>query len=97
MNFDLHSIAMAFLAGAALGVGYLALLWESLQGLATAQNPLARILGGAVLRMAALLGLFFLVMDGQGERLLACLAGFMIARVLVVWVTGMAAVTAPTR
>ena len=83
MTVDAASLALAFLAGMALGSAYMALLWDSVRRLGRARRPALALVGGALLRIAALMGLFYLVMDGQWERLVACLAGFVLVRVAV--------------
>lgn len=83
MSPGLTSLAAAFLMGAIGGAGYLAVLWASVRSLAQSRRPAARLLGGAVLRIALLLGSFYLIMDGQSERLLACLVGFTAVRIAV--------------
>ena len=80
MTLDPIPLSLAFLAGAALGAGYMAALWFSVRELAQARHPLAGLLGGAALRIGVLLGLFYLVMDGDAARLLAGLVGFVVVR-----------------
>lgn len=76
-------VALAFMAGIVLGVAYMAALWIAVRGLAGAAWPGRQLLVGAAVRLGLLLGGFFLVMDGQWERLLACLAGFLLVRIAV--------------
>ncbi len=70
--------------GAALGIVYFGVLWRSVQRLPLARHPLLWLIGGAVLRIAMLLAAFSVVMDGRWERLVACLAGFIVARFVMV-------------
>lgn len=81
MTWEAVNMAVAFLTGLILGGAYLAILWRSIRGLAASRGPIRRLLGGAVLRIGLLMGSFYLVMAGQPERLLACLAGFLVVRV----------------
>ena len=83
MTADSASLVIAFLAGMALGGLYLALLWNSVHRLARSRRPALTLVGGALFRVAGVVALFYLVMDGRWERLLACLAGFVIVRVAV--------------
>lgn len=81
MSVDAISVAVAFCAGIALGGAYAAALWASVRRVARARQPLLWLLGGSALRLALLLGGFYLVMDGRWERLVACFAGFLVVRV----------------
>lgn len=83
MSTGPESLAVAFLLGGVLGAGYMAALWGAVRGLARSRHPVAWLLGGAVVRVGLLLGFFYLIMDGQWERLLACVAGFVVVRVAV--------------
>jgi F1F0 ATPase subunit 2 len=83
MTADPASLVLAFLAGMAFGGAYMAALWSSVRRLGRARTPALALLGGAVLRLALVMAAFYLVMDGSWERLLACLAGFVVVRVAV--------------
>lgn len=83
MTTDPVGLTLAFLAGMALAGASMAVLWHSVRRLRTAHSPGLALLGAAALRLAAVMGLFYLVMDVRWERLLACLAGFMLVRVAV--------------
>lgn len=92
MSIDFVDLTFAFLAGTVLGAGYLAVLWGSIRGLAESRRPIVRLLGGAVLRIGLLVGLIHLVTGGEPLRLLACLAGFFVARAAVTrWASSKAA------
>jgi F1F0 ATPase subunit 2 len=71
-------------AGAGLGGVYFFLLWRSTRTFSRGRRSVAWLLGGTLVRIAALVAAFFLVMDGQWERLLACLAGFVAARFVMI-------------
>ena len=43
------------------------------------------LLGGATVRIALVLPLFYLVMAEQWQRMLACLLGFVAVRMLTTW------------
>jgi len=76
-------LAAAFAAGAALGAAYFLGLWYTVRRQASARWPAVWLLGSAVGRLALLLAGFYLVMAGSWERLLACLAGFVVARLVL--------------
>lgn len=73
----------AFAAGLVLGVVYCALLWFAVQRLSKAQHPVLWLIGSAVPRLGIPLAGFYWVMDGQWERLIVCLTGFVLARLVV--------------
>jgi F1F0 ATPase subunit 2 len=77
------SLVLSFAAGAVLGAAYLYALWFSVQRLSQARRPGAWLISGAGLRTVAVVGAFYLVMDGRWERLLACLAGFVLVRLIL--------------
>ncbi|MGZ9019398.1 MAG: N-ATPase subunit AtpR [Rhodoplanes sp.] len=71
-----------FAAGATIGAAYFASMWWTLNHLIRAKRPMLWVLGGAAVRIALVLPLFYLVMAEQWQRLLACLAGFVVVRTL---------------
>jgi F1F0 ATPase subunit 2 len=73
----------SFAAGVIIGILYFAFLWWSVDRLLHAKQPMISLLGGAIIRVGVTLPLFFLVMAGSWQRLLACLAGFIVARWLL--------------
>lgn len=78
-----------FVAGSLIGIAYGVALWWSIGRLHRSRHSLAWLLGGAGIRVAGVVVLFALVMDGQWDRLLACLVGFLVARLaLVQWLCG---------
>lgn len=80
-------LLLACLAGAALGTLFFGGLWWTVRKTVSSQRPAQWVLGSTLLRMGiALSGLYF-VADGQVGRLLACLAGFLGARLVVTWLT----------
>lgn len=81
------SLLTAFAAGIALGVAYLAALWATVKHLPNARHPAFWLLLSAAARIAILLFGFYWIMDGQWQRLLACLLGFLVARFAITgWV-----------
>ena len=78
------SLTLAFLAGLALGLVYFGGLWLTVQRLPTARRPGLLAALSLILRLGFVLGGFYLVMGGRWERLLACLAGFLLMRALLV-------------
>lgn len=78
-----HPIFLAFTGGAGLGIVFFAGLWWTVQRLARARRPALLLAGGLLLRMALALGGFYLAARTGWRPLLACLLGFMLARVAV--------------
>jgi F1F0 ATPase subunit 2 len=85
-------------AGLLLGVGFFGGLWWTVQKGLTAKQPALWFLGSLILRTSIVLIGFYIVGGGQWHRLLGCLVGFMLARVIVTRLTvpplAMPAVTA---
>jgi len=83
MNVTVVQLVFAFLGGAGLGIFYFAGLWWTVQKLLSARSPALLSLGSFAVRTAVVLTGFYFIMGGQWERLLACLAGFMTARIVL--------------
>ncbi len=73
-------LVSAFAIGLALGVFYLGTLWVVVQRLHRSKRPGVLLLSSAVIRIGLLLVAWYWVADGNWERLLACLLGFLILR-----------------
>lgn len=87
MSTDAASLILCFLAGFVLGVIFFGGLWWTVRrGLGSSQ-PALHFLGSAVLRMGIAVAGFYGVSGGQWQRLLACLVGFIIARLVITWLT----------
>ena len=80
---DALTLMMAALAGGALGALFFGGLWWTVRRGATSQRPALWFFGSALLRMGTVLSGFYLVADGQWQRLLICLLGFVMARFVV--------------
>lgn len=80
-------IISAFTAGLALGTIFFGGLWWTIQKGASSSRPAILFLTSAVLRMAIAMIGFYFVASGHWQRLLACLVGFLIARLAVTWLT----------
>lgn len=77
-------LLLSLIAGVGLGLLYFGGLWWTVRKLPTASSPALLILASLAIRTGlAILG-FYLVMAGRWERLLACLAGFLLVRTLLV-------------
>ena len=83
MNDVVALLATAF-AGALLGIIFFGGLWWTVQKGIRSENPALWFLGSLLLRTGLVLAGFYFVSQGHWTRLLACLVGFLIARVVVV-------------
>ncbi len=77
-------LAFALLAGAFLGGLFFGGLWWTVQKAVSSKQPAFWFIGSQLLRMSiALTGFYFIGRD-HWERLLMCLLGFVIARLIVI-------------
>jgi F1F0 ATPase subunit 2 len=79
----IESLALALLAGIALGLFFFGGLWWTVRKGTTADNPALWFLGSFLLRTGVTLGGFYAVGAGDWQRLLAALVGFVLVRVLL--------------
>lgn len=78
------AMLLAWAAGMGLGLFYFGGLWLTVRQLPTRRYAIALFLASFVGRTALVLAGFYFVMGGHWERMLACLAGFIIVRQLLV-------------
>ena len=78
------SLLLGLMAGLALGLWYFGGLWLTVQRLPGARHPGFLSLVSLIIRLGLTLAGFYLVMSGKWERLLACLAGFLLMRTILV-------------
>ena len=76
-------LLLALVAGLLLGLVFFGGLWWTVRRGLTARHPALLFVGSLVLRMAVAVGGFWWVSDGQWDRLLACLVGFLVARLVI--------------
>lgn len=81
MNFV--TLTLMALIGAVLGAVYLAALWINVQQITRGRRPGALLAIGAAARITFLLGAFYLITGGNWQRLVACLVGFLLMRLIV--------------
>jgi F1F0 ATPase subunit 2 len=81
-------ILLSGLAGLLLGAFFFGGLWLTVQKLATSKRPALWVIGSFLLRMSVTMTGFYVVAnDGDWQRLLGCLLGFIMARLLVIKLT----------
>ena len=88
MDHQTLTYLSAFIAGLALGLFYFAGLWVTLKRLPHKHSPARFILTSFLARAAVVTAGFYLIMDGQWQRLVICLLGFMITRSLMLRILG---------
>jgi F1F0 ATPase subunit 2 len=79
--------ALAAMAGMLLGGVFYGGLWWTVQKGVSSPRPAIWFLGSFLLRTGIVLAGFYFVSGGRGDRLLACLLGFILARVVVTRLT----------
>jgi len=80
MNSLAIELSIAASAGLALGLFYFGGLWLTVRKISCSRRPGLLMFGSFVVRLLVTLCGFYLVMDGSLERVLACLAGFLVMR-----------------
>lgn len=81
---DPLDLALALLAGVVLGAFFFGGLWWTVQKGLTSESPALWFFGSMLLRTGLILAGFYYVSQGHWSMLVACLGGFLIARVFVV-------------
>ncbi|WP_416048594.1 ATP synthase subunit I [Cupriavidus basilensis] len=84
---DVAALLLAALAGGALGGFFFGGLWWTVRRTLSSGQSALWLLGSLLLRIGVTLLGFYAVGAGQWERMVACLAGFAVARVAVTWMT----------
>ncbi|MCA9320388.1 MAG: ATP synthase subunit I [Planctomycetes bacterium] len=78
---------LAWIAGMVLGVFFFGGLWWTIRRLVSAKRPALWVIGSFLLRTSAALFGFYFVSGRRLDRLLLCLLGFVMARILVTRLT----------
>jgi len=84
-------LALALLAGGALGIFFFGGLWWTVRRGLSSEIPALWFVGSFALRTGVILLGFYLISQGHWDRALACAAGFMIGRFGVTGMTRRAA------
>jgi F1F0 ATPase subunit 2 len=80
-------LTAALAGGVLLGAIFFGGLWWTVRKGMTAKSPALWFLGSSLLRMGIVLAGFYFVACGDWKKLLLCLLGFLIARVVVLRLT----------
>jgi F1F0 ATPase subunit 2 len=80
-------LALALSAGMLLGAVFFGGLWWTVRMGVSSEQPVFWFFGSLLLRMSIALAGFYFVSGGHWERLMLCLVGFVIARLVVTWLS----------
>ncbi|OGV81109.1 MAG: ATPase F0F1 [Lentisphaerae bacterium RIFOXYA12_64_32] len=78
---------LAWVAGGLLGAVFFGGLWWTVRKGLSSERPALWFFGSLLLRMSIVLAGCYVVSGGHWERLLACLIGFVVVRLIVTWLT----------
>jgi F1F0 ATPase subunit 2 len=81
---DYVSLALALLAGAALGGFFFGGLWLTVRKMESMRNPTLLLLASFLGRTLITLAGFFLIAGGRWERLMVAVVGFVIVRLVLI-------------
>jgi len=84
---NISGLLFALFAGILLGAFFFGGLWWTVRRGLTSHQPALWFLGSMLVRTAIAVSGFYYVMRGDWQRLVACLAGFLLARICVVRLT----------
>jgi F1F0 ATPase subunit 2 len=84
---NVPALLVAALFGATLGAFFFGGLWWTVQKGLTSNHPALWFFGSTLLRTGLVLAGFFFISAGDWKKLLACLLGFFIARIVVTRLT----------
>ena len=94
---DTGWIVLSLASGLVLGAFFFGGLWWTVSRLPTFERPALVVICSLLLRTGVTLGGFFVLSSGHWQRLLACLAGFALARLMSRWATRIGRTRAPVR
>ena len=80
-------LGLAGVAGLIMGAIFFGGLWWTVRKGVSSKRPALWFLGSFLLRTGVVVAGFYVVSDGDWQRLLACLFGFAVARFIVTWLT----------
>jgi F1F0 ATPase subunit 2 len=80
-------LGLALATGALLGAIFFGGLWWTVRKGVSSQRPALWFFCSLLLRMSIALAGFYFVSGGNWKRLLLCLLGFVMARLVVTWLT----------
>ena len=84
---DTVTLVLALVTGVVLGGLFFGGLWWTVCKSVSSKQPAFLFLGSLLLRTSIVLVGFYFIARGHWERLLVCLLGFVMARLIVTWLT----------
>ena len=81
------ALILSLLAGVLLGTIFFGGLWWTIRKGISSKQPAPLFFFSLLLRTSIALTGFYVVAHGDWHRVLACLVGFFLARILVTWLT----------
>lgn len=81
------ALVLPLLAGVLLGMFFFGGLWWTIRRGVSSKQPAVLFFFSLFLRTGIALAGFYFVARGDWRRVLACLVGFILARILVTWLT----------
>ena len=84
------TLVLALVTGVLLGAIFFGGLWWTVRKGISSKQPALLFLGSLLLRTSIVLAGFYFITRGHWERLLVCLLGFVVARLIVTWITRVA-------
>jgi F1F0 ATPase subunit 2 len=81
------ALVLAWMSGAGLGALFFGGLWWTVRRGLKSERPALWLFASLLLRTSITLAGFYFVGHDNWRRLLACLLGFVMARLLVMWLT----------
>ena len=82
------TLFLAGLSGLVIGAVFYAGLWFTVRHGLTAKQPALWFFGSVLVRSPLVLLVFYVAAQGNWQRLVACLAGFLVARLVVTRIVG---------
>ncbi len=80
---DLLVLILTFIAGLLLGGFFFGGLWWTTRKGLLSRSPAPWFMGSLIIRLGVTIMIFYVVCRNHWERMLICLAGFIIARMIV--------------
>lgn len=84
---EAQTLILACITGSFLGTIFFGGLWFTIRRAINSPQPVIWFMGSLLLRMGITLAGFYFIADGQWQRLLACLSGFIMARIIITRLT----------
>ena len=84
---DVVALSVVLMAGILIGGFFFGGLWWTIQKGLTSKNPVLWFFGSTLLRLSAALAGFYFTAGNDWRKLLICMLGFLIARVVVTRLT----------